>query len=161
MSPGIKINISLHSLIYTAWFSVHMSPKLLSGFIFFSLITRHVWRLRDSRSFATAFSGCLYSVQICADHKPCEIDPVKLKESENLETNRVGFRLGAHMQINPRACMGPRVCLWVCMHGEGCVHASCGHLMRLRLTPGELASVRRPPLHSHHQVWGQLSHSHV
>uniref|UniRef100_A0A8C1X514 RAS p21 protein activator 3 n=1 Tax=Cyprinus carpio TaxID=7962 RepID=A0A8C1X514_CYPCA len=33
--------------------------------------------------------------EICTDHKPCEIDPVKLKESENLDTNRVslnGFR---------------------------------------------------------------------
>lgn len=29
------------------------------------------------------------SSQICTEHKPCEIDPVKLKESENLETNRV------------------------------------------------------------------------
>lgn len=29
------------------------------------------------------------SLQICTEHKPCEIDPVKLKESENLETNRV------------------------------------------------------------------------
>lgn len=28
-------------------------------------------------------------MQICTEHKPCEIDPVKLKESENLETNRV------------------------------------------------------------------------
>uniref|UniRef100_A0A673LZP2 RAS p21 protein activator 3 n=1 Tax=Sinocyclocheilus rhinocerous TaxID=307959 RepID=A0A673LZP2_9TELE len=27
--------------------------------------------------------------EICTDHKPCEIDPVKLKESENLDTNRV------------------------------------------------------------------------
>ncbi|XP_059409418.1 ras GTPase-activating protein 3-like [Carassius carassius] len=26
--------------------------------------------------------------EICTDHKPCEIDPVKLKESENLDTNR-------------------------------------------------------------------------
>uniref|UniRef100_A0A8C9W284 Ras GTPase-activating protein 3 n=1 Tax=Scleropages formosus TaxID=113540 RepID=A0A8C9W284_SCLFO len=30
--------------------------------------------------------------EICADHKPCEIDPVKLKESENLETNRENLR---------------------------------------------------------------------
>lgn len=30
-----------------------------------------------------------FSLQICTEHKPCEIDPVKLKESENLETNRV------------------------------------------------------------------------
>uniref|UniRef100_A0A8C1NHS0 RAS p21 protein activator 3 n=1 Tax=Cyprinus carpio TaxID=7962 RepID=A0A8C1NHS0_CYPCA len=29
--------------------------------------------------------------EICTDHKPCEIDPVKLKESENLDTNRVSF----------------------------------------------------------------------
>lgn len=29
------------------------------------------------------------SSQICTEHKSCEIDPVKLKESENLETNRV------------------------------------------------------------------------
>uniref|UniRef100_A0A8C9VTW5 RAS p21 protein activator 3 n=1 Tax=Scleropages formosus TaxID=113540 RepID=A0A8C9VTW5_SCLFO len=34
----------------------------------------------------------LLSLQICADHKPCEIDPVKLKESENLETNRENLR---------------------------------------------------------------------
>lgn len=27
--------------------------------------------------------------QICTEHKSCEIDPVKLKESENLDTNRV------------------------------------------------------------------------
>uniref|UniRef100_A0AAZ3S1J9 RAS p21 protein activator 3 n=1 Tax=Oncorhynchus tshawytscha TaxID=74940 RepID=A0AAZ3S1J9_ONCTS len=30
--------------------------------------------------------------EICTDHKPCEIDPVKLKESENLETNRENLR---------------------------------------------------------------------
>ncbi|TKS70293.1 Ras GTPase-activating protein 3 GAP1(IP4BP) [Collichthys lucidus] len=30
--------------------------------------------------------------EICAEHKPCEIDPVKLKESENLETNRENLR---------------------------------------------------------------------
>uniref|UniRef100_A0A8C1NBG0 RAS p21 protein activator 3 n=1 Tax=Cyprinus carpio TaxID=7962 RepID=A0A8C1NBG0_CYPCA len=30
--------------------------------------------------------------EICTDHKPCEIDPVKLKESENLDTNRVMIR---------------------------------------------------------------------
>uniref|UniRef100_A0A8C6TPB5 RAS p21 protein activator 3 n=1 Tax=Neogobius melanostomus TaxID=47308 RepID=A0A8C6TPB5_9GOBI len=30
--------------------------------------------------------------EICADHKPCEIDPVKLKESENLDTNRENLR---------------------------------------------------------------------
>ncbi|XP_036400983.1 ras GTPase-activating protein 3-like isoform X2 [Megalops cyprinoides] len=30
--------------------------------------------------------------EICADHRPCEIDPVKLKESENLETNRENLR---------------------------------------------------------------------
>uniref|UniRef100_A0A8C1ZFG4 RAS p21 protein activator 3 n=1 Tax=Cyprinus carpio TaxID=7962 RepID=A0A8C1ZFG4_CYPCA len=29
--------------------------------------------------------------EICTDHKPCEIDPVKLKESENLDTNRVSL----------------------------------------------------------------------
>ncbi|XP_016349643.1 ras GTPase-activating protein 3-like [Sinocyclocheilus anshuiensis] len=29
---------------------------------------------------------------ICTDHKPCEIDPVKLKESENLDTNRENLR---------------------------------------------------------------------
>lgn len=36
------------------------------------------------------FKSLIQSSQICAEHKPCEIDPVKLKESENLETNRVG-----------------------------------------------------------------------
>ncbi|XP_051557992.1 ras GTPase-activating protein 3-like isoform X3 [Myxocyprinus asiaticus] len=30
--------------------------------------------------------------EICTDHKPCEIDPVKLKESENLDTNRENLR---------------------------------------------------------------------
>uniref|UniRef100_A0AAQ5ZP05 RAS p21 protein activator 3 n=1 Tax=Amphiprion ocellaris TaxID=80972 RepID=A0AAQ5ZP05_AMPOC len=30
--------------------------------------------------------------EICAEHKSCEIDPVKLKESENLETNRENLR---------------------------------------------------------------------
>uniref|UniRef100_A0A8C7Z2P8 RAS p21 protein activator 3 n=1 Tax=Oryzias sinensis TaxID=183150 RepID=A0A8C7Z2P8_9TELE len=30
--------------------------------------------------------------EICTEHKPCEIDPVKLKESENLETNRENLR---------------------------------------------------------------------
>ncbi|XP_066562444.1 ras GTPase-activating protein 3 isoform X2 [Amia ocellicauda] len=30
--------------------------------------------------------------EICEEHKPCEIDPVKLKESENLETNRENLR---------------------------------------------------------------------
>ncbi|XP_009303510.1 ras GTPase-activating protein 3 isoform X4 [Danio rerio] len=30
--------------------------------------------------------------EICSDHKPCEIDPVKLKESENLDTNRENLR---------------------------------------------------------------------
>ncbi|XP_037346162.2 ras GTPase-activating protein 3 isoform X1 [Pungitius pungitius] len=30
--------------------------------------------------------------EICTDHKSCEIDPVKLKESENLETNRENLR---------------------------------------------------------------------
>uniref|UniRef100_A0A665TQS3 RAS p21 protein activator 3 n=1 Tax=Echeneis naucrates TaxID=173247 RepID=A0A665TQS3_ECHNA len=30
--------------------------------------------------------------EICAEHKPCEIDPVKLKESENLDTNRENLR---------------------------------------------------------------------
>uniref|UniRef100_A0A8C1NH45 RAS p21 protein activator 3 n=1 Tax=Cyprinus carpio TaxID=7962 RepID=A0A8C1NH45_CYPCA len=31
--------------------------------------------------------------EICTDHKPCEIDPVKLKESENLDTNRVSLNV--------------------------------------------------------------------
>lgn len=31
-----------------------------------------------------------YFSQICQLHKPCEIDPVKLKDAENLENNRVG-----------------------------------------------------------------------
>uniref|UniRef100_A0A8C2X8V5 RAS p21 protein activator 3 n=1 Tax=Cyclopterus lumpus TaxID=8103 RepID=A0A8C2X8V5_CYCLU len=30
--------------------------------------------------------------EICTEHKSCEIDPVKLKESENLETNRENLR---------------------------------------------------------------------
>uniref|UniRef100_A0A3B4TQM2 RAS p21 protein activator 3 n=1 Tax=Seriola dumerili TaxID=41447 RepID=A0A3B4TQM2_SERDU len=30
--------------------------------------------------------------EICTEHKPCEIDPVKLKESENLDTNRENLR---------------------------------------------------------------------
>ncbi|XP_063068372.1 ras GTPase-activating protein 3 [Engraulis encrasicolus] len=30
--------------------------------------------------------------EICTDHKPCEIDPVKLKESENLATNTENLR---------------------------------------------------------------------
>lgn len=30
--------------------------------------------------------------EICSDHKPCEIDPVKLKESENLDINRENLR---------------------------------------------------------------------
>uniref|UniRef100_W5MV31 RAS p21 protein activator 3 n=1 Tax=Lepisosteus oculatus TaxID=7918 RepID=W5MV31_LEPOC len=30
--------------------------------------------------------------EICEDHKPCEIDPVKLKESENMDTNRENLR---------------------------------------------------------------------
>uniref|UniRef100_A0A3B3ZBC5 Uncharacterized protein n=1 Tax=Periophthalmus magnuspinnatus TaxID=409849 RepID=A0A3B3ZBC5_9GOBI len=30
--------------------------------------------------------------EICTDHKACEIDPVKLKESENLDTNRENLR---------------------------------------------------------------------
>uniref|UniRef100_A0A672M9S1 RAS p21 protein activator 3 n=1 Tax=Sinocyclocheilus grahami TaxID=75366 RepID=A0A672M9S1_SINGR len=30
--------------------------------------------------------------EICTDHKPCEIDPVKLKESENLDANRENLR---------------------------------------------------------------------
>uniref|UniRef100_A0A8C5F6J4 RAS p21 protein activator 3 n=1 Tax=Gadus morhua TaxID=8049 RepID=A0A8C5F6J4_GADMO len=30
--------------------------------------------------------------EICTDHKPCEIDPVRLKESENLDTNRENLR---------------------------------------------------------------------
>uniref|UniRef100_A0A671PMF6 Ras GTPase-activating protein 3-like n=1 Tax=Sinocyclocheilus anshuiensis TaxID=1608454 RepID=A0A671PMF6_9TELE len=33
-----------------------------------------------------------YKCSICTDHKPCEIDPVKLKESENLDTNRENLR---------------------------------------------------------------------
>lgn len=40
-------------------------------------------------SRAWMFSEFADSLQICTEHKPCEIDPVKLKESENLETNRV------------------------------------------------------------------------
>ncbi|CAL8351075.1 unnamed protein product [Merluccius merluccius] len=31
--------------------------------------------------------------EICTDHKPCEIDPVRLKESESLDTNRENLRL--------------------------------------------------------------------
>ncbi|XP_039600599.1 ras GTPase-activating protein 3 isoform X1 [Polypterus senegalus] len=30
--------------------------------------------------------------EICDDHKPCEIDPVKLKESENFDTNKENLR---------------------------------------------------------------------
>uniref|UniRef100_A0A674PDX4 RAS p21 protein activator 3 n=1 Tax=Takifugu rubripes TaxID=31033 RepID=A0A674PDX4_TAKRU len=30
--------------------------------------------------------------EICTEHKPCEIDPIKLKESENLDTNRENLR---------------------------------------------------------------------
>lgn len=53
----------------------------------------------NSRGFdgAGMVSEFADSLQICTEHKPCEIDPVKLKESENLETNRVrgdGWMMG-------------------------------------------------------------------
>lgn len=48
------------------------------------------------------FSEFCDSLQICTEHKPCEIDPVKLRESENLDTNRVrgdGLMMGERVFV--------------------------------------------------------------
>ncbi|KAG7273680.1 hypothetical protein CRUP_017433, partial [Coryphaenoides rupestris] len=39
------------------------------------------------------FLRAIAHAEICTNYKPCEIDPVRLKESENLETNRENLRL--------------------------------------------------------------------
>ncbi|XP_056595045.1 ras GTPase-activating protein 3 [Triplophysa dalaica] len=44
--------------------------------------------------------------EICTDHKPCEIDPVKLKESENLDTNRENLRHYVDRIFNVITCSG-------------------------------------------------------
>ncbi|KAK2908452.1 hypothetical protein Q8A67_004289 [Cirrhinus molitorella] len=44
--------------------------------------------------------------EICTDHKPCEIDPVKLKESENLDTNRENLRQYVDRIFNVITCSG-------------------------------------------------------
>ncbi|XP_015267245.1 PREDICTED: ras GTPase-activating protein 3 [Gekko japonicus] len=38
------------------------------------------------------FISAIANAEICQVHKPCEIDPVKLKDAENLETNRENLR---------------------------------------------------------------------
>lgn len=42
-----------------------------------------------------------HSLQICQSHKPCEIDPVRLRDGENLENNMVRHSL---------ACSGASAC---------------------------------------------------
>uniref|UniRef100_A0A8C1X2P0 RAS p21 protein activator 3 n=1 Tax=Cyprinus carpio TaxID=7962 RepID=A0A8C1X2P0_CYPCA len=54
--------------------------------------------------------------EICTDHKPCEIDPVKLKESENLDTNRVTLVILLHAfpLINFSFCFSFSIFMWFC-----------------------------------------------
>lgn len=64
---------------------------LLDIRLYSSLNLIQVTCLRISRLlvYEKVFKYFSKSSQICTEHKSCEIDPVKLKESENLDTNRV------------------------------------------------------------------------
>lgn len=84
------------------------------------------------------------SSQICTEHKSCEIDPVKLKESENLETNRVRGRAERLCAVALVTLVANRV---VCN--------------RLLASAGKSSPLCRPHLRRHHHLWGPLPHRHV
>lgn len=73
-----------HSQTHHRWGMSHM--RWFFFFLLFSAV--FVLYLHILESLTTNASRSKSS-QICTEHKSCEIDPVKLKESENLETNRV------------------------------------------------------------------------
>lgn len=79
--------------------------------------------------------------QICTEHKPCEIDPVKLKESENLETNRVRGQ----------------ACLFVCFEVDLLSDISALPAPSI----GKPSPLCRPHLQCYHHLRGPLSHCHV
>lgn len=101
----------------------------------FFISPSYVWKISHEIIIAR-FSN---SPQICTEHKPCEIDPVKLKESENLETNRVRRRNQRSLLVCAGACF-----LTLALH-----------------TSGKPSSLCRPHLQRYHNLWCSLSHRHV
>ena len=102
------LQVTLKPIIDEVWRCDTPVPFPLLTVFFHCILTGHtcgtsedIWENLLPMEVLRLFSK---SSQICAEHKPCEIDPVKLKESENLDTNRV----------RRRVCVCVCVCVCLC-----------------------------------------------